>query len=167
MKFDHAWIFAGQPRDETPAPPPGKRTPVLPRPVPPNRQVHLPHRTPPASCVWRTCFWRGRSTPRRPAKTAQPQAVIPASVAQSMPWKPACLRGPDWAASPQPACFGLLGGFRNWFGFLERRVACPTPPFRQPLEVAPAKRVGIRWPVRERPPSVFVNRNELTGVAHR
>ncbi len=31
MKFDHAWIFAGQPRDETPAPTPGKRTPVLPR----------------------------------------------------------------------------------------------------------------------------------------
>ena len=32
MNFDHAWTFAGQPRDETPAPPPGKRTPVLPRP---------------------------------------------------------------------------------------------------------------------------------------
>jgi hypothetical protein len=36
---------------------------------------------------------------------------------------PASLRGPDWAASPQPPCFRLLGGFRNWFGFLERRVA--------------------------------------------
>ena len=31
MKFDHAWTLAGQPRDGTPAPPPGKRTPVLPR----------------------------------------------------------------------------------------------------------------------------------------
>ena len=32
-------------------------------------------------------------------------------------------RGPDWAASPQPARFCLLGGLRNWFGFLERRIA--------------------------------------------
>ena len=32
MNFDHAWTLAGQPRGETPAPPPGKRTPVLPRP---------------------------------------------------------------------------------------------------------------------------------------
>ena len=32
MKFDFAWTLAGQPRGETPAPPPGKRTPVLPRP---------------------------------------------------------------------------------------------------------------------------------------
>jgi hypothetical protein len=31
MKFDHAWTWAGKPRGETPAPPPGKRTAVLPR----------------------------------------------------------------------------------------------------------------------------------------
>jgi hypothetical protein len=31
MKFDHAWTSAGQPPGETPAPPPGKATPVLPR----------------------------------------------------------------------------------------------------------------------------------------
>ena len=31
MKFAYAWTFAGQPRDETPAPPPGKPAPVLPR----------------------------------------------------------------------------------------------------------------------------------------
>ena len=32
MKFDDAWTLAGQPRDGTPAPPPGKRTTVLPCP---------------------------------------------------------------------------------------------------------------------------------------
>ena len=32
MKFDHAWTLAGKPRGETPAPSPGKRPPVLPRP---------------------------------------------------------------------------------------------------------------------------------------
>ncbi len=31
MKFAYAWTFAGEPRDETPAPPPGKPTPSLPR----------------------------------------------------------------------------------------------------------------------------------------
>ena len=31
MKFDHAWTLAGKPRGETPEPPPGKRTPALPR----------------------------------------------------------------------------------------------------------------------------------------
>ena len=31
MKFEDAWTFAGQPRGGTPTPPPGKRTPVLPR----------------------------------------------------------------------------------------------------------------------------------------
>ncbi len=31
MKFAYAWTFAGEPRDETPAPPPGKRAPALPR----------------------------------------------------------------------------------------------------------------------------------------
>ena len=38
------------------------------------------------------------------------------------PRAPASLRGPDRAPS-QPACFGLLEGFRKWLGFLERRVA--------------------------------------------
>ena len=66
---------------------PGIAAPAgVPRTVPP-RQAHLPHRTPPASRVWRTCPWPGRSTPRRPAKTAQPPAVIPAAVAQGTPWK--------------------------------------------------------------------------------
>ena len=32
MKFDYAWTLAGKPCDKTPAPPPGKRTPVLPHP---------------------------------------------------------------------------------------------------------------------------------------
>jgi len=31
MKVDYAWTFAGKPRGETPAPPPGKRTVVLAR----------------------------------------------------------------------------------------------------------------------------------------
>ena len=80
---------------------PGIAAPAgVPRPVPPNRHAHfpnrqahlarhacgLPHRTPPASRVRRSCPWP-RSTPRRPAKTAQPPPVIPASIAQGMPWK--------------------------------------------------------------------------------
>ncbi len=66
MKFGYACTFTGKPRGETPAPPPEKTNlgitaPAgVPRAVPPNRQVDLPsyacslpHRTPPASCVWR------------------------------------------------------------------------------------------------------------------
>ena len=52
------------------------------RTVPPG-QAHLarhacglPHRTAQAWRVWRTCSWPGRSTPRRPAKTAQTPPVV-------------------------------------------------------------------------------------------
>jgi hypothetical protein len=100
MKFAFAWTFAGEPGDETLAPPHGKRAPASPRPVPPSGQVHLPnwpahpprhacglpHRMPPAFCVWGTCHWP-RSRLRRPAKTAQPPAVRPAPVAQGTSWK--------------------------------------------------------------------------------
>ena len=114
---------------------PGIAAPAgVPRTVPP-RQAHLPHRTPPASRVWRTCPWPGRSTPRRPAKTAQPPAVIPAAIAPRTRWKymyraaliarcaPACLRGPDWAAPPQPARFCLLGGLQKLVR-ISRTVGC-------------------------------------------
>ena len=150
MKFDFAWTLAGQPRGETPAPPPGKRSPVLPRPVPP-RQAHLPrdacglpHRTPPASRVWRTCPWPVRSTPRRPAKTAQAPPVIPASVAQCTPWKytdwaaliarcaPACLQGAGLGRLAPTGLFLLVGGAQKLLRIFQTAVCDPskkcTPP---------------------------------------
>ena len=164
MKFDFAWTLAGQPRGETPAPPPGKRTPVLPRPVPP-RQAHLPHRTPPASRVWRTCPWPVRSTPRRPANTAQAPAVIPAAIAQGTPWKytdwaaliarcvAACLRGRIGPPRPNrlgSACWGASeigsdfsnGGLRplpDWQGIRwasrEFLLSSPRRAFRESVGV--------------------------------
>ncbi len=184
MKFAYAWTFAGARGQNASAAArktnSGIAAPAgVPRTVPPNRQVHLPnrqvhlprhacgvpHRTPPASRVWRTGPKPGRSTPRRPAKTPQPPPVMPppshkaclgnmdraALIARCAP---DCLRGPDWAASPQPACFCLLGGFTNWFEFLERRTAircatsAPGSPLRSsgryphPRRSAPARR---RW----------------------
>jgi hypothetical protein len=113
--------------------------------------------------------WHVRSTLRRPAQTAQPPAAVPAAIAQSMPWKymywtaliaryaPACLRGPDWAGSLQPACFCLLGasevgsdfsngGLRTTLSWWRRRngggpdsgngVPIKFPPLRQQTPAA-------------------------------
>ncbi len=126
MKFGYACTFTGKPRGEPPAPPPEKTTPGLtapaglPRAVPPNKRVHLPrracslpHRTPPASCVWRAY--------PPPAHQTCHEAMYWAALAVRC--APACLRAPDWPASPQRARFRLLGAFRIWFGYLERRVA--------------------------------------------
>ena len=147
MKFDYAWTFAGKPRDETPAPPPGKRTPVLPR-LPACRALFRQT----GKCIFRAMlavFRTGRRqhlafgehvlSPGVPHLAAQPKrhnrrlSYPPPShkaCLGNMYWAaliarcaPACSRRPDWAASPQPDCLCLLGGFRNWFGFLERRVA--------------------------------------------
>jgi hypothetical protein len=57
--------------------------------------------------------------------------------------------------------FGGNAGARNCLCDLRSR---PIPPFRQPLEVAPAKRVGIRWPVREHLPSVSSIATNLPGL---
>jgi hypothetical protein len=125
MKFGSACTLTGKPRGETPAPPPEKTNPGItapagvPRTVPPNRQVHLPrhacslpHRTPPASCVW-------RAYPPPTHKICH-EAMYWAELAARR--APARLRDPDWPASLQRACFRLLGFFRIWFGYLERRV---------------------------------------------
>ena len=139
MKFDHAWTLAGKPRGETPAPSPGKRPPVLPRP-PACRALFRQGKR-----IFRTgrrqhlAFGEHAPGPGVPRLAAPPKRhnrrpsyPPPSHRARlgNMHWAaliawcaPACLRGPDWAAPPQPARFCLLGGFRNWFGFLERRVA--------------------------------------------
>ena len=111
--------------------------------------------------------WPGHSTPRRPAKTAQPPAVVPASKAKQ-PWKyllgSACrtartahLRGPG---SPHPnrlvsACRGLRKSARK----SERRVAAqraPTGTSRQasppsPAPPAPTEHCSTRPTIRHRP----------------
>ena len=171
MNFDHAWTLAGQPRGETPAPPPGKRTPALPRP-PASRALfrQTGKRIFRAMlAVFRTgrrqhlAFGEHVPGPGLPRLAAQPKrhgrrlSYPPPShkaCLGNMYWAapiarcaPACLRGPDWAALPQPACFRLLGGFRNWFGFLERRVAThrnlrirvPNVRFRPPARAAAAQ----------------------------
>ncbi len=101
-----------------------------------------------------------RSTPRRPAKTAQPPPVIPA------PSHKARLGNMYWAALSHGAhrltptgLFLLVGGFKNWFGFLEQRVAIqrglpgtrrqPLPP--NPAPPAPTERCSTRPTSRHRP----------------
>ena len=132
MNFDHAWTFAGKPRDETPAPPPGKRTPVLPRPPASRALVRQGKRIFRAMlAVFRTgrrqhlAFGEHVPGPGVPHLAAQPKrhgrrlSYPPPShkaclgnmyrAAPIARCAPACLRGPDWAAPPQPACSCLLG----------------------------------------------------------
>ena len=138
MKYDHAWTLPGQPRGETPAPPPAKRTPVLPR-LPARRALFRQT----GMRIFRTgrrqhlAFGEHVLGPGVPYIAARPRRHNPWPSYPPPSHKarlgnictgqrlshdaPGSLAGPDWAASPQPARF--LGAFRNWFGFLERRVA--------------------------------------------
>ena len=137
MKFAYAWTFAGEPRGETPAPPPGKPAPALPR-LP---ACHALFRQT-GTRIFQTgkrilramlaVFRTGRrqrlafgdrvlspaSTPRRPAKTAQPPPVIPA-FAQGMPWK----HGSGSAYRTVRA--GLLGGPVSPYHLLPARTGNP------------------------------------------
>ena len=143
MKFAYAWTFAGEPRDETPAPPPGKPAPALPR-LPACRALFRQTGTrifQTGKRIFRAMLAVFRTGRRQrlafgdhvpgpgPHLAAQPKrrnrrlSYPPPShkaclgnmdrAALIARFAPACLRGPEWAAPPQPACFGLLGDFSN------------------------------------------------------
>jgi hypothetical protein len=145
MKFGYACTFAGKPRCETPAPPFKKRTPVFPR-LPACRALSRQI----GKCIFRpmlAVFRTGRrhqfafgehvlgpGLPHLAAQQKRYNRRLPypppshKACLEDIYWAapiarcaPACLRAPDWAVSPHRACFCLLGGFRNWFGYLERR----------------------------------------------
>src|SRR5208337_216055 len=138
MKFGCACTFLNKPRGETPAPPPEKRTTASPRP---------PAR-PALSGQIGTCIVRaGRrqhlafgghvlspGAPRLAAQQKQHNRYMSSppqshqTYLENMYWAelaarcaPAGVRNLSWAASLQRACCCLLGGFRIWFGYLERR----------------------------------------------
>jgi hypothetical protein len=138
MNFDHAWTFAGKPRGETPAPP-GKRTPVLPR-LPPCRALFRQT----GKCIFRAMlavFRTGRRQhlafgeyvlgPGVPHLAAQPKrhgrrlSHPPPSHKHALEISGSAYRTAQAGLGrPTPTgLFLLVGGFGNWFGFLERRVA--------------------------------------------
>ncbi len=139
MKFDHAWIFAGQPRDETPAPPPGKRTPVLPR-LPECRALFRQ-----GKCIFRAMLAvlrTGRrqhlafgehavqafhtSPPSQNGTTAGCRTRLRRTkhaleiLGSAYRTARAGLLAGAGLGRLTPTGLFLLGGFRNWFGFPER-----------------------------------------------
>ncbi len=130
MKFGSACTFVNKPRGETPAPPP---RPAL------SGQI--------GTCIFRTgrrqqlAFGEHVLSPGAPHLAAQQKQHnrYMSSPPQSHQtylengyWAelaarcaPASVRNLSWAASLQRACLCLLGGFRIWFGYLERRLVWP------------------------------------------
>ncbi len=145
MKFAYAWTFAGEPRDETPAPPPGKPSPGIAAPAACRALFRQA-----GKCIFQTgkriframlaVFRTGRrqrlasgehvpgpgphlaaQPKRRNRRLSYPPPSHKACLgnmyraALIARFAPACLRGQGWAASLQPACFCSLAGFRSWF----------------------------------------------------
>ena len=163
MKFDYAWTFVNKLRGGTPAPPPEKRTPALPR-LPACRALSRQI----GKSIFRAMlavFRTGRRqhlafgghalSPGVPHPAAQQkrhnrgQSYPPPSrktCLETMDWAaltarcaPACLRIPDWAALPRQACFCLLGGI----GYLERRFSLQR---EVPLSAAEAPTTNANSP---------------------
>ena len=144
MRFGHAWTFVNKPRGETPAPPPEKPPPVLPRP-PACRALsgqigkciframlavfrtgrrqylafgeHVPGPDAPHLAAQQKQHNRYVSSPPQSHKTCLENTYW----AELAPRRaPACVRNLSWAGSLQRACFCLWGDFGIWFGYLER-----------------------------------------------
>ena len=172
MKFAYAWTFAGEPRGEPSAPPPGKRAPAFPR-LPACRALFRQT----GKRILRAMLAVFRTGRRQPLAlgehavqafhTSPPSqngttAACHAGVHRTRHALEICIgqRSSHGAHRLTPAgLFLLVGGFKNWFGLLEQRVAIqrglpgarrqPLPP--NPAPPAPTERCSTRPTSRHRP----------------